>query len=381
MTIVENAIPLNERQAIRKSLLSNSDPFVTALPKVELHIHIEGTLIPELRWNLAQRNGITLRLERTGAVYHNLEQLKESYDIIQARPGHSFNNAEERFTFFEAYYGGFEVLLTKQDFYDLAMNYFEHAAAMNVRYCEPFFDPQGHTRRGVSWETMMSGLREAQITAEKILNVKSKWIMCFLRDMSPESAEEHYEAALSYRDMIIGIGLDSDEYLRPPSLFETVFSRARSDGFHLTCHCDVGQQDTQNHIRQVITSVGGTGAERIDHGLNAAQNPELIELIRQKGIGMTICPWAYLRHEPLEEIFPRMNILFDAGIKISIASDDPAYMEDSWILHNMLLAKRMCNFTNEDMIKLTRNAIDICWAPADIKLDILRELETVTATF
>jgi adenosine deaminase len=197
--------------------------------------------------------------------------------------------------------------------------------------------------------------------------------------MSPESAMEHYEAALPYRDMIVGIGLDSDEYLRPPSLFEKVFSRARADGFRLTCHCDVGQRDTHEHIRQVACNVGGTGAERIDHGLNAAQMPELMELIRVKGVGMTICPWAYLRHEPQEEIFPRITALYQAGIKVAIASDDPAYMEDSWILHNMLLARRMCGFGNADMARLTRNAAEISWAPESVKMDILRELETVVA--
>jgi adenosine deaminase len=171
MSIHEKATPIDERKATRESLLASNDVFIATLPKVELHLHIEGTLLPELRFKLAQRNGMTLKLERTGQVYSTVEQLKTSYDLIQSRPGHTFNSAEERFTFFEAYYGGFDVLRTKEDFYDLAMNYFEHAAVMNVRYCEPFFDPQGHTRRGVNWETFMGGFREAQMKAEKDLNV------------------------------------------------------------------------------------------------------------------------------------------------------------------------------------------------------------------
>lgn len=173
---MEFAMTLQERLALRQELLDANDKFVFDLPKVELHVHIEGTLTPELRWKLAKRNNQTLKLERTGTVYHSLEQLKESYTIIEARPGHRIDNTEESFTFFEAYYGGFEVLVTEQDFYDLAMNYFEHAASMNVRYCEPFFDPQGHTRRGVSFETMMEGFRKAQEEAKKRLNVSHNLI-------------------------------------------------------------------------------------------------------------------------------------------------------------------------------------------------------------
>ena len=205
--------------------------------------------------------------------------------------------------------------------------------------------------------------------------------MCFLRDLSPESAMDHYEAALPYRDMITAIGLDSDEYQRPPSLFEDMFARARADGFHLTCHCDVGQKDTYEHIRQVASTVGGTGAERIDHGLNAAQKPDLIELIRRRGIGMTICPWAYLRHEPTIEIFPRIRTLFDAGIKVTIASDDPAYMEDCWILHNMLLTKRMCSLTDKDIGTLVRNAVEICWASQEVKKNLVEELDNTIAFY
>ncbi|RMJ09468.1 hypothetical protein CDV36_010914 [Fusarium kuroshium] len=376
---MEHAMPLEERLALRQELLDANDKFVLDLPKVELHVHIEGTLTPELRWKLAQRNNQTLKLERTGTVYTSLEQLKASYNIIPAREGHSIDNAEETFTFFEAYYGGFEVLVTKQDFYDLAMNYFEHVASMNVRYCEPFFDPQGHTRRGVSWDTMMGGFRAAQEEAENRLGIKSKWIMCFLRDLSPESAMEHFQAVLPYQDMVIGIGLDSNEDNRPPSLFSEVFTLAKKAGFHLTAHCDVGQKDTHEHIRQVAANVGGSGAERIDHGLNAVQDQSLVNLIKEKGIGMTITPWGYLRHEPVDEIFPRIRALYDAGIPIAIASDDPAYMEDCWILHDMLLAKKMCGFSNQDMVTLTKHAIDMCWATEAWKKEIRDELEAVVA--
>lgn len=198
--------------------------------------------------------------------------------------------------------------------------------------------------------------------------------MCFLRDLSPESAMEHYIAALPYRDMIVGIGLDSNEVDRPPSLFEEVFALARKDGFRLTIHCDVGKSYPLENIRQTGSEIGGTGADRIDHGLNAAESPGLIELIRGKGVGMTICPWSYIRHQPMEEVFGRIRTLFDAGIKISIASDDPAFMEDTWILENLLVVRKFCKFSDEEMVKLARDAVEICWASEDVKREILDEL-------
>lgn len=188
---------------------------------------------------------------------------------------------------------------------------------------------------------------------------------------------EHYKAALPYRDMIIGIGLDSNEYDRPPSLFEEVFTLARNDGFNLTAHCDVGQKDTHEHIRQVTSTVGGTGAQRIDHGLNAAEKQDLIDLIIANNVGMTICPWAYLRHQSHYDIGPRVRKLYDSGIPISIASDDPAYMEDCWVLHNMLLIKKLCSFTDKDIVVLAKNAINISWAEAELKSTILKEIDDV----
>jgi adenosine deaminase len=165
--------------------------------------------------------------------------------------------------------------------------------------------------------------------------------MCILRDQPLESALQHYEAALPYKNMIIGIGLDSNEYNRPPSIFEPLYLRARADGFKLTCHCDVTQKDTHEHIRQVAECVGGTGANRLDHGLDAAERPELVDLIREKGLGMTLCPWAYVRHHREEDLFKHFRTLFEAGIKINVSSDSPVYVEDNWIEQNLKLLRLM----------------------------------------
>jgi len=210
------------------------------------------------------------------------------------------------------------------------------------------------------------------------MKLRSSWIMCLLRDLSPESAMEHYVAALDHRDMIVGIGLDSNEDRRPPVLFEEVFSRARKDGFRLTAHCDVGKTYPIEHIRQVVSDIGGTGAERIDHGLNVVENPELMKLIHDKGVGMTICPWSYIRHQPFDEVFSGIRTLFDAGIKIAIASDDPTFMEDTWILENLLVVRKFCNFTDEDVLRMIRDAVDVSWAPENVKADVLKELQSLS---
>ncbi|KKY34517.1 putative adenosine deaminase 2 [Diaporthe ampelina] len=324
---------------------------------------------------------MTLKHPRTGVAFSSLEELQGSHDSFKTLTGNRMNNSEETLSFFEAYYGGFEVLKTTQDYHDLAMHYFERAASMNVRYCELFFDPQGHTRTGVSWQTMMDGFRSAQAKADKDLRVRSAWIMCFLRDEPVNSAMDHYLAALDYRDMIVGVGLDSNEDQRPPMLFEDIFDRARKDGFRLTAHCDVGKSYPIEHVRQVVCSIGKIGADRIDHGLNVVESADLMESIRSREMGMTICPWSYIRHQPLEEVFGRIRKLFDAGIRLTIASDDPAFMEDTWILENLLVVRRFCKFTDQDMIRLADNAIRDCWAPDAVKEEITAELRAVNEKY
>jgi adenosine deaminase len=201
------------------------------------------------------------------------------------------------------------------------------------------------------------------------------YIMCFLRDLSPEDAMKHYELALPYQDMIVGIGLDSNEYNRPPLLFGEVYRRAKKDGFKLTCHCDVTQKDTHEHIRQVACEIGGTGADRIDHGLDAAEIPELVETIKTKGIGMTLCPWAYVRHHKEENVFGYVRRLFDAGVLINVSSDSPAYVESNWIVDNLRLSKMMGGFTDEEIVKLQMDSVHMCWASEDVKRQMRADIE------
>ena len=221
----------------------------------------------------------------------------------------------------------------------------------------------------------MRGLQRAKVEAAETLDLQSNWTLCFLRDISPESAMETYLLALPYRDVFVAVGLDSDEYDRPPALFEEVFLRARRDGFKLTAHCDVQQKDTHEHILQVATAMGGgVGADRIDHGLNAAERPELMEVIKRRGLGMTLCPHAYHRHEPTEWVFPKIRKLFDEGIKVTVNSDDPTYMHNMWVSDNLELVQRLCPFTEKEMVQLQMNAVDICWADEAFKERFRKEL-------
>ena len=185
---------------------------------------------------------------------------------------------------------------------------------------------------------------------------------------------EHYEQALAYKDMIVGIGLDSNEFNRPPMLFQDIFTRARKDQFKITSHCDVGVKDTHTHIKQVALELGGSGADRIDHGLNVADKEELIGIVLRKNIPLTICPWAYIRREGYESVASRLRILMDAGVSISLACDSPSYTDDCWIIHNILLTKRMCNLTNSELFKIMKDSVRMCWASPDTKAIILNEI-------
>lgn len=391
---------------MRAKLLANNDKFVEHMPKVELHIHIEGTLTPALRWKLARRNRIPVRLANLDRHPDELQseaEVEKAYGNVISSAQLAIYEARQLddplavvpATFFEAYYTGCDVLCTKEDFFDLAYDHFQRAAGMNVRYCEVFFDPQTHTARGVPWDDFMGGLREAQEKAatdfgvcEVVLRLRRfrvgtdtcfeqihvQWIMCFLRDSPVESAKEHYRQAQKYRDVIVGFGLDSNETNHPPEPFDEVFAQAHQDGYRITAHCDVGQKDTHANIQHVTGSLGGTGTDRVDHGLNAADKEELMDLLKSRGIGLTICPWAYLRRWTYQEIAERLRVLLDRGIKLSVSSDSPAYMDDSWVLHNLLLAKVMAGLSDQGVLSLMEATVEMSWASTDVKNKLHEEL-------
>jgi len=324
--------------------------FIQQLPKAELHVHLEGTLEPEHIFELAARNGVTLTY-------------KTPAEIVAAYNFHDLPS------FLAIYYAAMEVLHTEQDFYELAWRYFERAAAQNVVYVEPFFDPQAHTSRGVSFDSVISGIHRAQMDAAEKLGINSNLIMCFLRDMSAGSAAEHLELAKPYLDWIIGVGLDSDEKDNPPAKFAEVFAAARDLGLKLTMHCDVNQQDVIEHLHECLELIG---VDRIDHGVNALEDPALCAEIVRRGLGLTVCPVSN-RFVVQSLTGDEIRQMLQLGIKATINSDDPAYFR-AYLNENLQALADEAGFTNAELLQLTRNAFEVSWLADEPRAAYLQQL-------
>jgi adenine deaminase len=322
--------------------MSDIGAFIDGLPKAELHLHIEGTLEPELKFDLAARNGISLP-------YASVDAMRSAYAFTDLT------------SFLVGYYESMSVLLAEQDFYDLAMAYFRKASAQNVVYAEIFFDPQAHTSRGVGFETVIGGLHRARLDAQADLGLRAQLIMCFLRDMPADSAMATLEQSLPYRDLIIGVGLDSDERDNPPAKFKDVFDRARAEGYRLTMHCDVDQADSVGHIWQCLDDIG---VERIDHGVNCVQDRALVARLARDGIGLTVCPvsnrWVSDGLKAAE-----LKVMLDLSLRATVNSDDPAYF-GAYVNQNLAEAAGAAGLTVADLARLARHSFEIAWlTPAD----------------
>jgi adenosine deaminase len=330
---------------------SRERAFIEGLPKAELHVHLEGTLEPEFLLECAQRHGIKLDYATPAAVV-------AAYDFHDLP------------SFLSIYYAAMDVLRTQQDFYELAMRYYTKAAAQNVVYVEPFFDPQAHTSRGVPFAVIIEGLHKAEQDAWSQLGVRSNLIMCFLRDMSAESAAQHLQFAEPYRDWLVGVGLDSDEKNNPPSKFVDVYSRARDMGLKLTMHCDLNQQDIVGHMWECIDLIG---VDRIDHGVNALDDPRLCEVIARRGLGLTICPISN-RFVVQSLTGTEIRALLQQGIKATVNSDDPAYFR-GYMNENFSALHQDAGFQREELVTLARNAFEICWADAATRTSLLSDFD------
>lgn len=328
-----------------------------AMPKAELHIHIEGSLEPELIFALAQRNGIKLP-------YASVEALRSAY---------AFTNLQ---SFLDIYYAGASVLITEQDFYDMARAYFVKAAADNVVHAELFFDPQTHTARGVAMETVIQGLHRACVDAQAELGVSASLILCFLRHLSEEEAFASLEQALPWRDKFIGVGLDSGEVGNPPEKFARVFARCRELGLHLVAHA--GEEGPPAYI---WTALDVLKVERIDHGVQAIQDPALMQRLAQDRIALTVCPLSNLKLCVFPDLAQHnLRQLLDAGLAITINSDDPAYF-GGYMNDNFTQTFAAVGMDAGHAYTLARNSFEASFIGEAAKLGYIKRLDECFESF
>lgn len=323
--------------------MTDLDAFIAALPKAELHIHIEGSLEPEMMLALARRNGVALP-------YASVESVQAAYRFTQLQD------------FLDLYYQGMNVLIEEQDFYDLAMAYLRRAAAQNVRHCEIFFDPQGHMERGVSFRTVIDGLWRALRDGEREFGITSGLIMCFLRHLDEASAERTLDEALPWRERLIGVGLDSSEKGHPPSKFQRVFARARNLGLPTVAHA--GEEGPAAYVREALDLLG---VRRIDHGNRALDDPALIARLVAEKIPLTVCPLSNLRLRVVPDLKEHpLRRMLQAGLMATVNSDDPAYF-GGYVTENYLAVQRALDLTRDEIVTLARNSFQAAFCDESIK--------------
>ncbi len=330
--------------------------FIRGLPKVELHLHIEGSFEPELMFALAQRNGVALP-------YADVESLRGAYAFTQLQD------------FLDIYYQGMSVLLTEQDFHDLTWAYLERVAAQNVRHTEIFFDPQGHTERGVAFTTVLDGIERALARGARELGVTSGLIACFLRHLDQSSAMATLDEVLAHRERIDGVGLDSSELGHPPSKFSEVFARAREAGLRVVAHA--GEEGPPQYVREALDDLR---VERIDHGNRALEDAELTARITREQIALTVCPLSNLRLCVVKDLASHpLARMLDLGIRATVNSDDPAYF-GGYMNENFLAVEQALGLGRERLARLSRNAIEAAFVEPGRRAELLDELDNYLAT-
>ena len=305
---------------------------IQQIPKAELHLHIEGTLEPEMMMKLAQRNNVEIP-------YANVDEIRHAYEFSDLQ------------SFLDIYYAGAQVLIEEQDFYDLTWAYLEHAAIDNVRHVEIFFDPQTHTERSVSFDAVLNGICGALRDAESKLGISFELIMCFLRHLSAADAMATLQEALPHKKRIRAVGLDSSEVGHPPAKFVEVFDRARDQGFLTVAHA--GEEGPPEYIWEALDLLK---VERIDHGVRSLEDPALVERLAKEQTPLTVCPLSNVKlrvFDTLEE--HNLKKLLDAGLCATINSDDPAYF-GGYVGENFLQAREALNLSADDIRTLAKNS-------------------------
>jgi adenosine deaminase len=324
---------------------------VQGMPKAELHIHIEGSLEPELIFALAQRNGVSL-------TYPTVETLRQAY---------AFSDLQ---SFLDIYYAGASVLLTEQDFYDMTAAYLRRAHADNVRHAELFFDPQTHTARGVPFGTVVNGIWRACQDGP----ISASLIMCFLRHLSEDEAIATLEEALPYRDKIIGVGLDSSEVGHPPEKFARVFERARQLGLHLVAHA--GEEGPPAYIESALDVLN---VERVDHGVRCLEDPALVERLVRERMALTVCPLSNIKLRVFDVMGQHnLRTLLDAGLAATVNSDDPAYF-GGYMNDNFIAAFEALPLDASHAKTLARNSFEASFLEPEQKRAFLAEVDAFFA--
>ena len=325
--------------------------FIEGIPKAELHLHIEGTFEPDLMFEIARRNNISIN-------YKSVDELKKAYN---------FNNLQE---FLDIYYAGASVLIYEQDFYDLTWAYLTKVHEQNLVHTEIFFDPQTHTDRGVSFDTVIQGIHNALADGQEKLGISSKIIMCFLRHLDEAAAFETLKQALPYKEWIAGVGLDSSEMGHPPSKFENVFSKALDEGFITVAHA--GEEGPAAYVWEAINLLK---ISRIDHGNRSLEDDQLIKHIAEKQIPLTVCPLSNLALKVVEDLKDHpMLQLMEAGLMVTINSDDPAYF-GGYMNENYIQIAAALNLSKKQITELAKNSFKASFLSDVEKEKLMNQVE------
>ena len=323
---------------------------IKKLPKAELHLHIEGALEPELMFRLAKENQIIIP-------YKNVNEVESAYD---------FQNLQ---SFLDIYYRGAEVLIKKKDFFDLTWSYMLRCKENNIVHAEIFFDPQTHTNRKIDFNSVIDGIYEALEKAKKELKISSRIIMCFLRHLDEESAFETLNQALTHKDKIIGVGLDSSEAGNPPSKFKRVYEKAIKEGFVTVAHA--GEEGPPEYIWQALNFLK---VKRIDHGVRCLEDKKLTEKLRDEQIPLTVCPLSNIKLNIFEKLSNHnLKKMLDMGLRVTINSDDPAYF-GGYLNTNLIESQIALDLTKEDIKKLVVNSFKSSFLNEDEKKRWINEI-------
>ena len=331
--------------------MSNLNALIRALPKAELHLHIEGSLEPEQMFEFAKRNDVKLP-------YASVDDIRAAY---------SFNNLQE---FLDIYYQGMSVLQTKQDFHDLTFAYLQRVNEDNCRHVEIFFDPQGHTERGVPFETAIEGILDGLASGEADFGISSHLILSFLRHLSEEDAFETLAKSKPYLDKILGVGLDSSELGHPPSKFERVFAKTRELGLKSFAHA--GEEGPPSYVYEALDVLK---VDRIDHGNRALEDDALVERLAKEQMVLTVCPLSNLKLCVVDDLTNHpLKTMLDKGLKATVNSDDPSYF-GGYLNDNYIRTAKALNLTQEQIFELVKNSFDGSFLDESRKVELLKELD------